>query len=92
MKSRNKIDVFTEILSLAKNGTRKTTLVFQTKSSFKQMRRYIQILLEKELVKSTNGFIFTSDRGFKFLNNYKELREVHNSIVNEKSLRAFIEN
>jgi predicted transcriptional regulator len=91
MRRRRKIEIFAEILNLAKNGSRTNMLVFETKSNFKQMRRYIQILIEEGFVEFVNGYFFTTALGFEFLEKCEELMAVFSSIEDGNRLRAFVE-
>ena len=91
MNRRHKIEIFAEILHLTKNGSRKNMLVFETNSNFKQIRRYIHILIERGFVEFVNGYFFTTAKGFEFLEKYEELMAVFSSIEDGKRLRAFVE-
>ena len=90
MARRNKLDIFAEILKLAKDGSKKTRLVYLTNSNFSIMKKYIRTLIENGFIELSNGQIFTTEKGFEFLEKYKDLSMIFGTIENERSKHAFM--
>lgn len=88
MARRHKLDIFAEILRLAENGTKKTRLVYQTNSNFTIMKEYLQTLSESELIRSNDGHLYTTDKGFEFLDKYEQVMSIYNSNDNGNNQRV----
>jgi len=82
MARRHRLDIFAEILRLARNGTKVTRLVYQANLNFTIIKKYLQVLTEKGFVESFNGHICTTERGFEFLEKYEEMMVVLDSFDN----------
>ena len=82
MRRRHKLDIFAEILRLARNGTKVTRLVYQANLNFTIIKKYLQALTEKGFVESYDGHICTTERGFEFLEKYEEMMVVLNTFDN----------
>ncbi len=76
MGRRHKLDIYADILRLATNGTRTTKLVYQANTNFTNIKRYLETLSDKELIKFNGGNPHTTEKGFRFLEKYEELMRV----------------
>jgi len=69
-----------EILEVAREGTLKTQIMYRANLSFAQLNEYLSLLLELDLLEAveTNEKILykTTDRGLRYLQNYREIREL----------------
>ena len=72
---RSEIEIISEILKLSCNGARKTELLYQGNFSFAQLQKYLNYLIEKDIIEETevnnNGsatkFYTTTEKGLLFL-------------------------
>lgn len=64
---RSEFEIVSEILTLAKNGTKKTRILYQTNLSYTQLQNYLNHLLETEMLRiensKTSKTYFTTDKG-----------------------------
>jgi len=72
---RNDLDICADILQVAKNGANKTRMVYKANLNFSIIKRYIQRLTDSGLLESVNGRFFATDKGSRFLVQYREFVE-----------------
>jgi predicted transcriptional regulator len=82
---RGRIDIIADILSEARNGTKKTRIMYGCNLSYRQLRVYLDFLLKKGLMilnnphdKNTRIFKVTK-KGLAFLEAYSNLQAVISS-------------
>jgi predicted transcriptional regulator len=56
------------------NGVKKTHLVNEANLNFKVIQEYLEMLIEKELIKHENGLFITTDKGKIFQEMATELK------------------
>ena len=70
---RSEIEIISEILSLAKDGTRKTRILYQTNLSYTQLQAYLSYLLETDVLKIENNnsvkTFVTTKKGLSLMEN-----------------------
>ncbi|NIR86750.1 transcriptional regulator [Candidatus Bathyarchaeota archaeon] len=78
---RSQIDIIARILQVAVEGAKKTHIMYGCNLSFRQLQTYLDLLLDRGLLKTvseTGGsnpvFFQTTVRGKNFLNVYQDLR------------------
>jgi len=75
---RNHVEIVAGILEAAKRGTTITKIMYQAAMNFNQAQRYVNLLVEKDLLKTkTQGkkkLFMTSDKGVEYLRRYNELK------------------
>jgi len=71
---RNNMDISAELLHVAKNGAKKTHLVYKANLNFALIKIYLTRLSENGLLESVNGIFFTTDKGAKFLDQYENMK------------------
>jgi predicted transcriptional regulator len=79
MKYRSRTDIISEILDAANgNNASKTKLMYKAFLSFVQMKEYLTILTESDLLRyNSNAHTFkTTEKGLKFLEAYNQLDEM----------------
>jgi len=76
---RHRMEIVADILRNARGGIQKTQLVYLTNINFTLLKKYQSILVEKGLIESTNGQIYTTEAGIKFLRKYEELMKIWRS-------------
>jgi predicted transcriptional regulator len=77
-RSRHKI--VSEILDICMNGASKTRIVYQANLNFRTVNPYIDILIEKNLIKVERGQMVryhTTERGMNLLN---EINRIYNDL------------
>ena len=57
---RNNMDISAELLYVAKDGAKKTHLVYKTNLNFMLIKKYLARLTENGLLKSVNEIFFTT--------------------------------
>ena len=72
---RNDLDICADLLNVAKEGARKTQMVYKANLNFTIVKKYIKRLSDNGLIKSENGHFFTTDKGSRFLARYREFVE-----------------
>jgi len=78
MMRRNSIDIDAAILRIAKDGARKTQIVYRANLNFAIIRRYLKRLTEQGYIdppvdKGKGKFYHTTPRGEEFLRRYEAL-------------------
>ena len=76
---RGRFEIIGEILSLAKDGARKTTIVYRANLNFNVVNRYLQLLIREGLISPADGSareLKTTEKGFLYLDAYKTLMGV----------------
>lgn len=66
IKRRSRTDIAVDILRVAKNGAKKTHIVYEVNLNFNIAQKYLEILKDKELIKHENGLFITTDKGKVF--------------------------
>ena len=79
-RGRDRVYIIAEVLSVAKDGSLKTQIMYRANLSFAQLNEYLSFLLKIKLLKvnEENGKTFykTTPKGMKYLENYKKLLEL----------------
>ena len=77
-KRRNSLDIVADILKIAKNGAKKTHIVYGANLNFKLLEKYTEELESLGLVtieNENNRIIKTTEKGIRYLNHYQDLQE-----------------
>jgi predicted transcriptional regulator len=85
-RRRSELDIISQILSLSRNGAKKTEILYQGNLSYSQLQSYLIFLIEKnileeQLVKKDNGH-------FKI---YKNTKKGDNLLENIKVTLSYFE-
>ena len=79
-KRRDRLYIISEILTIAKDGSLKTQIMYRANLSFAQLNEYLSFLLEIKLVKVTTEnertIYKTTAKGFKYLRNYEKITKL----------------
>ena len=78
---RSRFEIIGEILSLAADGAKKTSIVYRANLNFNVVNRYLNLLIQEGFINSHAGsagkFKFKiTEKGLEFLNAYKKLKTV----------------
>jgi predicted transcriptional regulator len=88
MKSlkRGRFDIITDILDITEREKTKTPILYGANLSFKQMQEYLGLLVDLNLLSldENNGksCYKTTDKGFRFLEKYREIQ----NLLNDKKI------
>jgi len=76
-KRRDRLYIIAEILSIAREGSLKTQIMYSANLSFAQLNEYLSFLLEMKLLEIVIGnqrtLYKTTAKGVKFLQSYEEI-------------------
>ncbi|RLB77658.1 MAG: hypothetical protein DRH24_15830 [Deltaproteobacteria bacterium] len=74
MERRSKFDIVIVILDVVSDGATKTKIVYKANLNFNLATKYLDLLLEKGLVKINSSRYEITDEGKTFLEKAKELQ------------------
>jgi len=81
-KRRDRLYIIAEILTVAKDGSLKTQIMYRANLSFAQLNEYVSFLLKIKLLKVTEEDGRTvykiTTKGVKFLQSYEEITSLLN--------------
>lgn len=82
VKYRSRTDIVAMILQAAIGGTTKTKLMYKAFLSYAQLKEYIALLIENDLLEYHEGDqkYVTTSKGNKFLNIYGEISHLISNI------------
>ena len=84
---RSRLQIAADIIELAKDGTRKTRIMYLGNLSFDLLQRYLDLLLSFGLIQvqgaNGRGYIAT-EKGRHFLEEYRELRRLSEMAESKK--------
>jgi predicted transcriptional regulator len=79
-KRRDRLFIMAEILTIAKDGSLKTQIMYRANLSFAQLNEYLNILTKMNLLEiqnENNKKIYkTTAKGNKYLEKYKEISDI----------------
>jgi len=77
MKYRSRTDIVSQVLEAANGGTSKTKIMYKAFLSYAQLKEYLGVLVENELLQYDleTGEYRTTEKGLKFLKVYSNLGE-----------------
>jgi predicted transcriptional regulator len=75
---RSSFEIIAEILTAAKNGAKKTRIMYSCGLSYSFVQKYLQLLLETGLLRIGNSY-HTTDKGMGFLRKYQTLELLMNT-------------
>jgi predicted transcriptional regulator len=75
LKRRNNLDVTVDILQSCIGGTNKTSMVVRSNLNFEIIKEYLNTLINSGLLVEQNGGYVTTEKGTKFVEDYRNLIE-----------------
>ena len=78
---RNNLDIFSDILTIASNGAKKTQIVYKCNLNFKILAKYLLILSEKKLIEKQGKLYYTTPLGNEFVSKYRKLINPLNDVL-----------
>ena len=89
MKNRSRTEIVSNILDAANGGATKTKIMYIAFLSYNQLKEYLSILIENNLIEYLKGTktFKTTEKGLNFLKMHNEMGELlHPRIGNEDEL------
>jgi len=83
---RNRMEIAAGILEIAKNGSRKTRIMYLGNLSFDLLQKYLDLLVNLGLLQTRNEkekIYVATDKGRQFLEDFAELQK-HSEVVEAK--------
>ena len=92
-KKRNRLEIISEMLEIAKNGSRKTTMMQDVNLSYQLLVDYLSLLLRSGLVEGdTNQRFFVTGKGLEFLREFGEFRTLQSRwLLKAERINSLIE-
>ena len=69
---RNNLDIYADILNIARNGAKKTQIVYKANLSFAIMKKHVNTLNEKGLIEQSGRLYFATEKGLDYLSQYRD--------------------
>lgn len=76
MERRNNFEIDAEILRVAKDGARKTHIVYQANLNFKIVKGYLERLLRTGALRQVGSFYYTTEKGQDLISAVEAIRSV----------------
>jgi predicted transcriptional regulator len=73
---RNNLDIYADILKVAKDGARKTKIVYKANLNFKIFKKHMNTLMKKGLLDTSDHYYFTTKQGINFLEYYQKFNRL----------------
>jgi predicted transcriptional regulator len=75
---RNRIDIIAQLLDAASSPSTKTKMMYKAMLSFEQLKEYLVILTENELIEYDNPSrrFTTTNKGYQFMQSYEDLNKL----------------
>jgi predicted transcriptional regulator len=72
---RGGLEIIADILLVAREGEKKTQIVYKANLNFKRVGKYLPYLVDKGLIENRDNEYKTTERGKEFLKDYRRLKE-----------------
>ena len=78
---RSSIEIIANILEIAKDGAKKTRIMYLANLSFDLLKKYLNSLIDKKLLEydSNEGKYRTTKKGLEFLKIFNDFKEIENA-------------
>ena len=78
MKNRSRTEIVSNILEAANGGVTKTKIMYKAFLSYNQLREYLSILIENNLIEYLDGaqIYKTTEKGLNLLKMHNEMAEL----------------
>ena len=85
MKYRSRTEIVSMILAAANGGATKTRIMYKAFLSYAQLKEYLSVLIENNLIEYLEGSqtYKTTEKGFNFLKMHNEIGELLQTSVKE---------
>ncbi len=88
MKYRSRTEIVAMILEAANGGATKTRIMYKAFLSYAQLREYLSVLIENNLLEYLEGSqtYKTTEKGLNFLKMHNEIGELLQTSINEQRI------
>ena len=78
MKYRSRTEIVGNILDAANGGATKTKIMYKAFLSYAQLREYLSVLIENNLIEYSDGTktYKTTEKGLNYIKTYREIGEL----------------
>ena len=89
MKYRSRTEIVSMILEAANGGTTKTRIMYKAFLSYAQLKEYLSVLIENNLIEYLEGVqtYKTAEKGFTFLKMHNEIGELLQTQIRESRIQ-----
>ena len=78
---RSREEIVSEILDVCLNGANKTRIVYQANLNFSTINPYLDLLIEKNLIKVSQGQMLRYETTPQGIDMLEDIKEVHNGLL-----------
>lgn len=86
---RSRIQIAADILEIAKNGSRKTKIMYLGNLSFDLLQKYLDLLIGYDLIEingAADKSYHATEKGLRFLDEYRELQKYSELVQSKKRI------
>jgi predicted transcriptional regulator len=89
VKYRSRTEIVSMILEAANGGATKTRIMYKAFLSYAQLKEYLSVLTENNLIEYLEGTqtYKTTEKGFNFLRMYNEIGELLQTSIRESRIQ-----
>jgi predicted transcriptional regulator len=89
MKYRSRTEIVSMILEAANGGATKTKIMYKAFLSYAQLKEYLSVLIENNLIEYLEGsqIYKTTEKGFNFLKMHNEIGELLQTPMRESRIQ-----
>ena len=89
MKYRSRTEIVSMILEAANGGATKTKIMYKAFLSYAQLKEYLSVLIENNLIEYLEGVqtYKTTEKGFNFLKMHNEIGELLQTSIRESRIQ-----
>jgi len=89
MKYRSRTEIVSRILEAANGGATKTRIMYKAFLSYAQLKEYLSVLIENNLIEYLEGVqtYKTTEKGFNFLKMHNEIGELLQTSIRESRIQ-----
>jgi len=89
MKYRSRTEIVSMILEAANGGATKTRIMYKAFLSYAQLKEYLSVLIENNLIEYLEGTqtYKTTEKGFNFLRMHNEIGELLQTSIRESRIQ-----
>lgn len=72
---RGRLEIIADVLLVAREGAKKTQIVYKANLNFKRVEKYLPYLVGIGLIENTSREYTTTEKGKEFLRDYQKMKE-----------------
>ena len=83
---RSRLETINVILTISVHGIKKTHIMYRANLSYRQLEKYVELLVSKQLLAKQGDAYVTTDKGFAYI---KEFRDIQALMSEEVGIKTF---